>query len=194
MKANVRAHLVEFVNENEGIVSAYAADEINRSLSLVHVAASRLDQQSLQEVLSLNHGACFPSSPSHEGSRASDQSKLANLEEPITNAINLDPNLPTNTDGSDKHRHRAMTQRDQKRRAKSPELKYQTFQRIPNFDAFRPLPRSHFSSDAVSVWPLRSIEESRLLQHFIQYLAAWVCLRIRLTKSNTLILRVARCW
>ena len=185
---------MEFVDENEGILNAYAADEIHRSLSLVHVASSRLDQQSLQEVLSLNQGACFPSPPSHEGSKAIDQSKLASLKEPMTNDVNLDLNLPTNTDESDKYRRRVMSQRDQKRRAKSPELKFQTFQRIPNFDAFRPLPRSHFSSDAMSVWPLRSIEESRLLQHFIQYLAAWVCSRIGLTKFNTLILRAARCW
>ena len=187
-KADVRTHVVEFVSENEGILSAYAVDGIDRR------ASPRSDQQSLPGVLSPDQGASFLSYPSHEDSRPVHQIKLADLKEPMANAVTLGPILPTNLHEPDKCRQRPIYQVDQKRREKVPELKFQTFQRIPDFDAFRPLPRLHFSSDAMSDWPLRSIEESRLLQHFIQNLAAWVCLRTRLTNSTVLILRAVRRW
>ena len=183
---------MEFVSENEGILSAYAADEIDRSFSLVHVVSPQSDQQSLQEPLFLDQGACSPASLSPEGSRNIDQRKLANLGPP--NTLILDPNLPTHLRETDRYRHRAIAQVDQKRREKSPELKFQTFQGVPKFDAFRPLPRPHFSSDAMSVWPLRSIEESRLLQHFIQNLASWVCSCTALIDPTMLILCAVRRW
>lgn len=113
-------------------------------------------------------------SPTHETSSNIDQTESMTFEEPVKNAVRLDPSLAASLDEADISQQRASTQLEQNQRELSPELKFQTFQKSSNFDTFRPRPRSHFSSDAVSVWPLRSIEESRLLQHFVQNLAAWV--------------------
>ena len=167
-------NVVEFVNENENVLSAYAADDTGGNSSLAHVASPRGDHQSLGESLPFDQTARYPSSPTHEASSNIDQIEFVNFEEPVKSTVLLEPNLVASPNGSGVSQQRA-TRLERNRRELSPELKFQTFQKSPNFDTFRPRPRPHFSSDAVSVWPLRSIEESRLLQHFVQNLAAWVC-------------------
>ena len=166
--------LVQFVNENEGVFSAYAADEIDSASFLIHVTSPRGDQHSPGERVPLEQRAYYPSSPNHEKFSDIDQTDLANIEGDLRDNVLLEPSLAATLDEPVKLQQKASTHRERPRREKSPELKFTTFQRIPQFDSFRPRPRSHFASDAMSVWPLRSIEESRLLQHFIQNLAAWV--------------------
>ena len=175
IKADVRKkNVVEFVNENENVLSAYAADDSGGTSALAHMASPRGDQQNLGESLPFDQTACSPLSPTHEISSNIDQTESMTIEEPVKNAVLLDPSLAASLDEADVSQQRASTQLERNRRELSPELKFQTFQKSPSFDTFRPRPRSHFSSDAMSVWPLRSIEESRLLQHFVQNLAAWV--------------------
>ena len=172
--ANVRNNAVEFVNENENVLKAYAADDAGCNFSLAHVVSPTGDQQSPGESLPLDQTACYPLSPTHEASSIIDQTESLTIEKPVKNAVLPDPSLAASLDEADVSQQRASTQLKRNRRELSPELKFQTFQKSPSFDTFRPRPRSHFSSDAMSVWPLRSIEESRLLQHFVQNLAAWV--------------------
>lgn len=162
--------IVEFVDENEEVASGYSADETDSFSPSAHVASPEEDQLSLGDDLPAQQGAYAPIPPDHEDYSNDGQMDFSGLEGPLQSAALLKPSL----DNSDKLQQRVSTQLEQKRREKSPELKYQTFQKSANFDTFRPRPRSHFSSDAMSVWPLRSIEESRLLQHFIQNLAPWV--------------------
>ncbi|CAF9935383.1 hypothetical protein IMSHALPRED_010209 [Imshaugia aleurites] len=161
--------IVEFVDENEEVASGYSADETDSFSPSAHVASPEEDQLSLGDDLPAQQGAYAPIPPDHEDYSNDGQMDFSGLEGPLQSAALLKPSL----DNSDKLQQRVSTQLEQKRREKSPELKYQTFQKSANFDTFRPRPRSHFSSDAMSVWPLRSIEESRLLQHFIQNLAPW---------------------
>ena len=173
-KTDMEHDVVQFVNENEGVVSAYAADEIDSTSSLTHVKSPRGDQHSPGERVPLEQRAYYPSSPKLEEFSIMDQTDLANFEGPLRNNVLLETSLAATLDESVEMQQTASPQRERSRREKSPELKFTTFQRIPQFDSFRPRPRSHFASDAMSVWPLRSIEESRLLQHFIQNLASWV--------------------
>lgn len=175
--ADPRNDVVEFVNENEGVLSAYAAAETNNTSSGVHVPSPRGDQQeqySLEEVLPPEQRAYYPPSPNHQDSSSNDDPDLAYFDAHLQAGVLLDPGLPASLDESDELQQRVSTQLERNRRDKTPELKFPTFGKKPQFDTFRPTPRSHFSSDAMSVWPLRSIEESRLLQHFIQNLASWV--------------------
>ena len=165
---------MEFVNENERVVSAYRAGGINYTSSLGHAVPPTPDQQNLGEGSSLDQGAFYPLSPNpKEPSSAS----LSNSDRPLEDAVLCDPSLAATFDESGDLHQMQPTPLDRSHRDTTPELKFQTFRKKPQFDTFRPRPRSHFSSDAVSVWPLRSIEESRLLQHFIQNLAPWVRLR-----------------
>ena len=159
-KTDMRLNVVEFINENEGVLSAYRLDEIDCPSPSGKRAPSSDDQQIRR--------ADDPISPNYEDYSIIGQTAFASFEEP------LKPNLATSNNESGKLQRMQSSRLERKRREKSPELKFQTFQKSPNFDTFRPLPRPFFSSDATSVWPLRSIEESRLMQHFIQNLAAWV--------------------
>lgn len=168
-KTDPRLDTVEFVNENEGVVSAYRAEEVHSASPLVHMASPREDQHSLGESLPPDQKAYAPTSSNYEDYSNLDRTDFASFER---SAVLVKPGL----DEPNELQQRASTQLEQKCWEKSPELKFQTFQKSANFDTFRPKPRSHFSSDAMSVWPLRSIEESRLLQHFIQNIAPWVCL------------------
>lgn len=172
----MRTEEVEFVNENEAVISAYGADDIDGRSSLFHVASPRGDQHRRGENLPPDQRADAPKCPTYEDYSNAGQTEFVSFEEPSKGAVLLEPSLTARFDEPDELQQRVSTQLEQKHREKSPELKFQTFQKIANFDTFRPRPRSHFSSDAMSVWPLRSIEESRLLQHFIQNLAPWVCL------------------
>ena len=165
---------MEFVNENEAVFSAYGADDIDGRSSLFHVASPRVDQHRRGENLPPDQRADAPKCPTYEDYSNAGQTEFVNFEEPSKGAVLLEPSLTARFDEPDELQQRVSTQLEQKHREKSPELKFPTFQKITNFDTFRPRPRSHFSSDAMSVWPLRSIEESRLLQHFIQNLAPWV--------------------
>ena len=167
-------YLVEFVNENERVISAYAADEINTPSTLVRLASPRGDQLSSGSGLSLDPKACYPSSPNAEEHSSGHKDRLGNSDGPFEDALLLGPSPQANSDESDDLQQRPLIQLERKGRGKTAELKFPTFGKKLQFDTFRPIPRSHFSSDALSVWPLRSIEESRLLQHFIQNLAAWV--------------------
>lgn len=170
IKIDVRIDLVEFVDENEDVISAYVADETDIPSSLVIWAPSSGDQRRVRDSLPPNQRAAVPTPPNDDEYSNIGQTNFTGYEEPLKSAVLLDPGL----DEPDGMQQMPSTHRERKRREKSPELKFTTFQKSANFDTFRPLPRSHFSSDAVSVWPLRSIEESRLLMHFIQNLAPWV--------------------
>lgn len=161
---------MEFVNENEGVVNAYGADAAESSSPLVNVAPSSGNQHNMADKFSPDQRAAVPTCPNYEDSKTVGRNAFTSFEEPISNAVLLEPSL----DEQDKMQQRPPTHLVQKCREKSPELKFTTFQKSANFDTFRPLPRSHFSSDAMSLWPLRSIEESRLLMHFTQNLAPWV--------------------
>ena len=165
---------MEFVNENERVISAYAADEINTPSTLIHVASTIVDQQSLGAAPVLDPRACYPSSPDLEEHSSGHMDNLTNSGGPIEDAVRLRPSPSAGPTESDDLQQRPVIQLEQRGRGKTAELKFPTFGKTLQFDTFRPIPRSHFSSDALSVWPLRSIEESRLLQHFIQNLAAWV--------------------
>ena len=167
-------YLVEFVNENERVISAYAADEINTTSTLVQLASPRGDQHSLGAGLASDPRACYPSSPNLEEHSSGHMDDLTNLDGPFEDAVLLKPSPSAGPNESDDLQQRPVTQLDRHGRGKTAELKFPTFGKRLQFDTFRPIPRSHFSSDALSVWPLRSIEESRLLQHFMQNLAAWV--------------------
>lgn len=176
-KADPRNGVVEFVNENEGVLNAYAAAETDNASSGVLVPSPRGDRQeqySLEQVLPPKQSAYYPPSPNHQGSTNNDDPDLTYFDAHLQIAALLDPGLPASLDESDELQQRLPTQLERNCRDKTPELKFPTFGKKPQFDTFRPTPRSHFSSDAMSVWPLRSIEESRLLQHFIQNLASWV--------------------
>ena len=165
---------MEFVNENERVVSAYAADEVNTPSTLVHVASPRGTQHILEAATSPNPRACYPSSPNVEESSSGHKNDLTDFDGPFEAAVLLDPIPSAGPDESDDLQQRRSVRLERKSQSKTAELKFPTFGKKLQFDTFRPIPRSHFSSDALSVWPLRSIEESRLLQHFIQNLAAWV--------------------
>lgn len=167
-KTNMRLNVVKFINENEGILSAYRADEIDCASPPINRASSSNDQKIRRIKLSPGQRADGPISPNYEEYSIIGQTAFASFEEP------LKPNLATSNNESGRLQRMQSSHLERKRREKSPELKFQTFQKSPNFDTFRPLPRPFFSSDATSVWPLRSIEESRLMQHFIQNLSAWV--------------------
>ena len=167
-------YLVEFVNENERVISAYAGDDITTPSTLVHVPSPRGAQPSLEAGSSSDPRACYPSSPNVEEHSTGHKNDLTNFDGPFEDAVLPEPSPPVYPDKSDDLQHRPLIQLDRKDHSKTPELKFPTFGKKLQFDTFRPIPRSHFSSDALSVWPLRSIEESRLLQHFIQNLAAWV--------------------
>ena len=167
---------VEFVNENERVVSAYAADEVNTPYTLVHVASPRGTQHIPEAAPSPNPRACYPSSPNVEErrSRDGDKNDLTDFGGPFEDAVLLEPSPSAGPDESGDLQQRQLVRLERNGQGKTAELKFPTFGKKLQFDTFRPIPRSHFSSDALSVWPLRSIEESRLLQHFIQNLAAWV--------------------
>ena len=165
---------MEFVSENERVVSAYAADDINTTSTLIPVASPRGDQRSLGAVLSLDPKACYPSSPNVEQHSSGHKNDLTNIDGPSEDTVLLEPSPAAGPNESDDLQQRPLIQLERNGQGKTAELKFPTFGKTLQFDTFRPIPRSHFSSDALSVWPLRSVEESRLLQHFIQNLAAWV--------------------
>ena len=164
----MRLNAVKFINENEVISSAYRANETDSIYPPVNRAPSSEEQQIRRVKLSPGQRANGPISPNFADYSIIGQTAFASFEKP------LKPDLTTGNNESGELQRMQSNHLERKRREKSPELKFQTFQKSPNFDTFRPLPRPFFSSDATSVWPLRSIEESRLLQHFIQNLAAWV--------------------
>ena len=165
---------VEFVNENERVISAYASDEINTPSTSVHVASPREAHHSLGAGTSSHPRACYPSSPSFEEHNSGHKDDLSNFGGPLEDPALLEPSPSAVTDKSDDLQQTPLIRLERGGQGKTAELKFPTFGKKLQFDTFRPIPRSHFSSDALSVWPLRSIEESRLLQHFIQNLAAWV--------------------
>ena len=155
------------------MVSAYGADESNTSSPLINVDPSSGDQHPMGNRVPPNQRVAIHTSPNYENYNNVDQTVIANFEEPLKSAALPEPSL----DEPDETQQMPSTHLERKRQEKSPELKFTTFQKSANFDTFRPLPRSHFSSDAMSVWPLRSIEESRLLMHFVQNLGPWVRVR-----------------
>lgn len=172
---NRRIDVVEFVIENEDVVSTCRAVELESTSTLVREALPREDQHSPGEYSPPGQRLSAPTCKNYEENSNTDVFDSVYVEEPSKGAVLLEPSLAASPDERDESQPRASTQLGRHRRAKSPEPKFQSFQKF-NFDTFRPRPRSHFSSDAMSVWPLRSIEESRLLHHFIQNLAPWVCL------------------
>ncbi len=161
-------HVVEFIDENEAVVRAYKVEETDSTSPLVHIASPKADQPHPQEKLPSDQKAFAPT-PQVYGNY-----DFADYEGSSPSAAPLESSLAAIHDTSDTLQQKASTQLERKHQGKSPELKYQTFQKSPNFDTFRPRPRSYFSGDAVSMWPLRSMEESRLLLHFIQNIAPWV--------------------
>ncbi|CAF9925192.1 MAG: hypothetical protein ALECFALPRED_003083 [Alectoria fallacina] len=167
---NIPKVKAEFVDENEAVVSAYGAEESHTSSSLVNVAPSSGDQHSMGNRLLPDQRVAIHTSPNYEDYNNIDQTDTAKFKEPLKSAVLPESSL----DEPDEMQQMPSTHLERKRRERSPELKFTTFQKSANFDTFRPLPRSHFSSDAMSVWPLRSIEESRLLMHFVQNLGPWV--------------------
>lgn len=176
-KTDMRIGSVEFVDENEAVVSAYGAEESDTSSPLVNVAPSSGDRHSVGNRLPPDQRVAIHASPNCENHNNIDQTEIANFEEPLKSAVLPESSL----DERDEMQQMPSTHPERKRRERSPELKFTTFQKSANFDTFRPLPRSHFSSDAMSVWPLRSIEESRLLMHFVQNLGPWVRVRSEIT-------------
>lgn len=175
--ADPRNDVVEFVNENEGVLSAYAAAVTDTAPMGSYVSSPRGDRQekySLERVSPPEQRAYYPPSPNHQARSSNEDPDLAYFDAHLQAEIQLDSDLPASLDESDELEQRVSTQLERDYRDKTPELKFPTFGKKLQFDTFRPTPRSHFSSDAMSVWPLRSIEESRLLQHFIQNLASWV--------------------
>lgn len=160
---------VEFVDENEGVVGSYGIEETDIPSPLVNVAPSSVKQHSVGDSLPPDQRDAVPTSPNYEDYSTIAETSFASFEEPLKSSVQFETSL----DEQEEMQQIPSTHLERKRREKSSELKFTTFQRSANFDTFRPLPRSHFSSDAVSVWPLRSIEESRLLIHFIQNLAPW---------------------
>ena len=176
-KTDMRIGLAEFVDENEAVVSAYGAEESHTSSPLVNVAPSSGDQHSVGNRLPPDQRVAIHTSPNYEDYNNIDQTDTANFKEPLKSAVLPESSL----DEPDEMQQMPSTHLERKRRERSPELKFTTFQKSANFDTFRPLPRSHFSSDAMSVWPLRSIEESRLLMHFVQNLGPWVRVRSEIT-------------
>ena len=166
---------MEFVNENERVASAYVVDEIDATSTLVPVASPRGGQHELEAGLSLDPRSPRPSSPNHEEHSSGHKDDLTNIGGPFEDAVLLEPSPAADLNASDHlPQQMPLIQLERNGQGKTAELKFPTFGKKLQFDTFRPIPRSHFSSDALSVWPLRSIEESRLLQHFIQNLAAWV--------------------
>lgn len=165
---------VEFVNENERVVSAYAADEVNTPSTLVHVASPKGVQHILEAGTPLDPRACYPSSPNVEERSSGHKNDLTNFDGNFEDAVLLESSSSAGADEPNDLQQRQLVRLARNGQSKTAELKFPTFGKKLQFDTFRPIPRSHFSSDALSVWPLRSIEESRLLQHFIQNLAAWV--------------------
>lgn len=182
-----RIHVVEFVNENEFLASAYSADETDHFSPLVHVASLGEDQRSSGVTSPPEQRAHTPTAADYGDYGNNGQTDFSRLEGPLKSAVQLESSLASSLDESDRLQQRASTQAERKHLEKSPELKYQTFQKSANFDRFRPSPRSHFSSDAMSLWPLRSIEESRLLQHFIQNLAPWVSPYLESRRCSTML-------
>ena len=168
--------VVEFVNENEGLLHAYATDDINSARSSTHVETLRGEQHDPETKLPLDQMTYYPLSPSAEdfGYNPHDQTDPAKFQGPLKDAVLPDSSIAANRNEFGEMQWTTSIQLEKNRQEKSLELKFQSFQRHPNFDTFRPRFRSHFSSDATSAWPLRSIEESRLLQHFVQNLAPWV--------------------
>ena len=174
MTTHLTVNVVEFINENARVGSAYAIDGLDNTTSSVHTVSPREDQHSPIEGLPLDQKACYPSSPIVEDPSSLDRTDVINFVGPYEDTRLPDSSLPDTFDHSNELHQRQSRQFEQRGGDKTPELKFHTFLKKPQFDTFRPRPRSHFSSDALSMWPLRSIEESRLLQNFIQNLAAWV--------------------
>ena len=156
------------------MVSAYAADDISTTSTLVPGASPSGDQHRLGTGLSLDPKACYPSSPNVEKHSSGHKDDLTSIDRPFEDIVLLEASAAAGSNESDNLQQRPLIQPERNGQGKTAELKFPTFGKTLQFDTFRPIPRSHFSSDALSVWPLRSIEESRLLQHFIQNLAAWV--------------------
>ncbi len=167
-------HVVQFIDENEAVVRAYKVEETDSTSPLVHIASPKANQPHPQEKLQSDQKAFAPTPQVYGNYDQISSGDFADYEGSSPSAAPLESSLAAINDTSDILQQRASTQLERKRREKSPELKYQTFQKSPNFDTFRPRPRSHFFGDAVSMWPLRSMEESRLLLHFIQNIAPWV--------------------
>lgn len=165
---DARMNAAEFVNENEGVLAAYRAHKTDSTSRPVKGTPSSGEKHGPRAKLSPGQRADGPISPNYDDYSITSQAGFASFKEPLKH------NPATSIDESGELQRMQSSHLERKRREKSPELKFQTFQKSANFDTFRPLPRPYFSSDAKSVWPLRSIEESRLLQHFVENLASWV--------------------
>lgn len=166
---------MEFVSENEGLFGAYGVDETEITSPLLNVAISIGTQHSLGVRTPTGLREDSPASPIYEEHSIGGQVDTARFEDPFQAAVLFESKIASSVNESNELQRMQSSHLQRKRRAKSPELKFPTFQKSANFDTFRPLPRPYFSSDATSAWPLRSIEESRLLQHFILNLGPWVC-------------------
>ena len=179
---DARMVVVEFVDENEGVLAAYRAHKTDGTFCPVKVPPSSGGKHGSRAKRSPGQRADGPMSQNYEEYIIISQPGFASFEEPLKH------NLATSIDESGELQRMQSSHLERKRREKSPELKFQTFQKSANFDTFRPLPRPYFSSDATSVWPLRSIEESRLLQHFIENLASWVRFRSEPTPGSAMLI------
>lgn len=186
---------MDFVSENEGLVATYRVDEAKKVSSLLNTAIPSGNQHSLGVRTPTGQPADDPKSRDYEEESIGSQTDTFPFEDHPKTAVLFEPSITPSFNESDELQQMQSSHLERKRRAKSPELKFPTFQKSANFDTFRPLPRPYFSSDATSVWPLRSIEESRLLQHFILNLGPWVRSLIVLhVGRSTLTPRPVRCW
>ena len=165
---------MEFISENEGLFAAYRVDEAKKTSPPLSVAISSRNQHSPGMMTPTGQRADGPTSPEYGKHSIDGQTDAYPFEDHPEIAVLLEPSTTPRFNESDELLKMQSSHLKRKRRAKSPELKFPTFQKSANFDTFRPLPRPYFSRDAKSVWPLRSIEESRLLQHFILNLGPWV--------------------
>lgn len=179
---------MEFVDESEAVISAYKVDEFDSTSCDFSVSSSRGVQHNPGERLPSDQSAHAPALPDYKDYSSIGQDDFATYETTTESSILLGPSLRASLDEPDKLQRSVSAQRERKPQERLPELKFQTFQKSSTgFDTFRPMPRSHFSSDAMSVWPLRSIEESRLLQHFIQNLAPWVRVGSEIAPLSTML-------
>ena len=177
-KSDVKSNLVDFVSENQGLVATYRVDEAKNVSPIINVAIPSGTQQSLGVRTPTSQRVDDPKSRDYEEDSIVGQTDTFPFEDHPKTAVLLEPSFAPSFNESDELQQMQSSHLERKRRAKSPELKFPTFQKSANFDTFRPLPRPYFSRDATSVWPLRSIEESRLLQHFILNLGPWVRFRL----------------
>ena len=99
-------------------------------------------RQNLGEGLSPDQGATYPPSPNPEEPSTTN---LPNFDRPLEDAVLYDPSLAATFDASEDLDQMQPTPLERSHRDTTPELKFQTFRKKPQFDTFRPRPAVHIA-------------------------------------------------